>query len=109
MSRGILLTASAPLANPLAPEAARARWSERYAGEPFVRVLEADAWPETRAVRASNRCDLGVTTVHDGTHLLVTAAIDNLVKGAAGQALQNLNLALGWPETTALSAHGSPW
>ena len=60
------------------------------------------------AVRGSNRCDLAVTTLHGGRTLLATAAIDNLVKGAAGQALQNLNLLLGWPETTGLPRHGSP-
>jgi N-acetyl-gamma-glutamyl-phosphate reductase len=50
-----------------------------------------------------------VTTVHGGRTLLATAAIDNLVKGAAGQAVQNLNLLLGWPESWALPVHGNPW
>jgi N-acetyl-gamma-glutamyl-phosphate reductase len=109
MARGILLTASAPLHAPLAPAAARARYAGVYDGERFVRVLGDDAWPETRAVRGSNRCDLGVTTVHGGRTLLVTAAIDNLVKGASGQAIQNLNLVLGWPEDWALPTHGTPW
>lgn len=109
MARGILLTAWAPLAAPLAPEAAQAAYEARFAGEPFVRVLAAGAWPETRAVRGSNRCDLAVTTVHGGRTLLASAAIDNLVKGAAGQALQNLNLMTGWPETTGLPVDGRPW
>ena len=109
MARGILLTATARLRRPITPEAARDRWVARYEGEPFVRVLEPGAWPETRAVRASNRCDLAVTTLHGGRTLRVAAALDNLVKGAAGQALQNLNLALGWPETWALPVHGTPW
>ena len=74
-----------------------------------MRVLDPGVWPETRAVRNSNRCDLGVTTVHGGRTLLATAAIDNLVKGAAGQAVQNLNLLLGWPEHWALPVHGNPW
>ena len=65
-------------------------------------VLPEGCWPETRAVRHSNRCDVAITTLHGGRTLLATAAIDNLVKGAAGQAIQNLNLMLGWPETTGL-------
>lgn len=109
MSRGILLTANALLPAPVAPDEARAAYARRYAGEPFVRVLEDGAWPETRAVRGSNRCDVEVTTLHGGRTLLVAAALDNLVKGAAGQAVQNLNLMLGWPEDTGLARHASPW
>jgi len=109
MARGILLTASAPLARAVAPEEARAAYRQRFAGEPFVRVLDAGEWPETRAVRASNRCDVAVTTLHQGRTLLAAAALDNLVKGAAGQAIQNLNLMLGAPETQGLGVHGSPW
>jgi N-acetyl-gamma-glutamyl-phosphate reductase len=109
MARGILLTANARLARPVTPEEARAAYLARYESEPFVRVLEPGVWPETRAVKASNRCDLTVTTLHGGRTLLATAALDNLVKGAAGQALQNLNLMLGWPESWGLPVHGSPW
>jgi N-acetyl-gamma-glutamyl-phosphate reductase len=109
MSRGILLTAIAPLAQPLAPEAVSEAYAERYANETFVRMLEAGTWPETRLVKSSNRCDVAVTTVHGGRTLLATAAIDNLVKGAAGQAIQNLNLVLGWPEGWGLPVHGTPW
>jgi N-acetyl-gamma-glutamyl-phosphate reductase len=109
MARGILLTANAPLARAIAPEEAQAAYRKRYAREPFVRVLAAGEWPQTRAVRGSNRCDVAVTTLHGGRTLLATAALDNLVKGAAGQAIQNLNLMLGRPETEGLSVHGSPW
>jgi len=109
MSRGILLTAYAPLSQPVEPDEIRARYAERYAGEPFVRILAPGDWPETRAVRHSNRCDLAVTTLHGGRTLLAAAALDNLVKGAAGQAIQNLNLMCGWAETTGLSSDGSPW
>jgi N-acetyl-gamma-glutamyl-phosphate reductase len=109
MARGILLTANAPLAKAITPDEARAAYRKRYAAEPFVRVLEAGEWPETRAVRASNRCDIAVTTLHGGRTLLATAALDNLVKGAAGQAIQNLNLMLGRVESEGLSVHGSPW
>jgi N-acetyl-gamma-glutamyl-phosphate reductase len=109
MSRGILLTATAPLASAVSPEEVRLVFEERYASEPFVRLLPEGSWPETRLVSGSNRCDLSVTTVHGGRHLLVCAAIDNLVKGAAGQAVQNLNIMLGVPETTGLPRNGSPW
>jgi N-acetyl-gamma-glutamyl-phosphate reductase len=109
MARGILLTANAPLGRALTPDEARAAYRKRYAAEPFVRVLEAGEWPETRAVRASNRCDVAVTTLHGGRTLLAAAALDNLVKGAAGQAIQNLNLMLGRVESEGLSVHGSPW
>ena len=109
MSRGILLTANARLARPISPEEARATYVARYQRETFVRVLESDVWPETRAVRGSNRCDVALTTLHSGRTLLATAALDNLVKGAAGQAIQNLNLMLGWPESWGLPVHGSPW
>ena len=109
MARGILLTATAPLAISLSPDEARRAYAARYAKEPFVRLLAAGEWPETRAVRGSNRCDVAITVLHGGRTLLATSAIDNLVKGAAGQAIQNLNLMLGWPETEGLSRHGSPW
>ena len=109
MARGILLTATAALAHPITPEEAHAAYRERYADEPFVRVLEPGRWPETRSVRTSNRCDIAVTTLHHGRTLLAAAALDNLVKGAAGQAIQNLNRMLGWPENWGLPIHGTPW
>jgi N-acetyl-gamma-glutamyl-phosphate reductase len=109
MARGILLTATVPLAQPVTPGEARETYRARYENEPFAQVLPEGAWPETRAVRSSNRCDIGITTVHGGRTLLATAALDNLVKGAAGQAVQNLNILLGWPEAWGLPVHGSPW
>jgi N-acetyl-gamma-glutamyl-phosphate reductase len=109
MARGILLTAGAPLARALDPEEARDAYRRRFEGEPFVRVLAAGQWPDTRAVRHSNRCDVAVTTVHRGRTLIACAALDNLVKGASGQAIQNLNVALGWPESEGLATSGIPW
>jgi N-acetyl-gamma-glutamyl-phosphate reductase len=109
MARGILAVAHAPLARAIAPDQATAMWTERYRDEPFVRVLPAGQWPDTRAVRGSNRTDVAVTTLHGGRTLLAASAIDNLVKGAAGQAIQNANLMLGWPETTGLPRDGAPW
>jgi len=109
MARGIVLTLSTQLARPIEPEELRAAYAERYASEPFVQLLEPGVWPETRLTRESNRCDVAVTTLHGGRTLLATAALDNLVKGAAGQAIQNLNLMLDWPEHWGLPVHGTPW
>jgi N-acetyl-gamma-glutamyl-phosphate reductase len=109
MPRGILLTANARLTRPVSPEEAREAYLARYEDEPFVRLLEPGTWPETRAVKGSNRCDIAVTTLHGGRTLLATAALDNLVKGASGQAIQNLNLMMGCPESWGLPVHGNPW
>jgi N-acetyl-gamma-glutamyl-phosphate reductase len=105
MSRGILscvyATPSAPVAD---PDAFRRALAEAYAGEPFVDVLPPGALPDTSHVRGSNRAH--VTAVHDprSKKVLAIAAIDNLVKGASGQAVQCMNLALGLPETRGLEA-----
>jgi len=109
MSRGILLSASIALEAEVSTREARELYAARYAGEPFVRLLDEGRWPETRAVQRSNRADVSVVTLNGGRTMLACAAIDNLVKGAAGQALQNLNVMLGWPETTGLPRHGTPW
>jgi N-acetyl-gamma-glutamyl-phosphate reductase len=109
MARGILLTANVMLDEPVAPEAMWELYRERYENERFVRLLPHGTWPDTRAVRGSNRCDVAVTTMHGGRVLLATSAIDNLVKGAAGQAIQNLNLLFGWPEATGLPVDATPW
>jgi hypothetical protein len=95
MSRGILLTAIAPLKKALTPRGC-ARGVRRAYRERGVRALAAGRRVAGDAARqGSNRCDVAVTTVHGGKTLLATSAIDNLVKGAAGQAIQNLNLVLG--------------
>jgi len=109
MSRGILATVSTPLSQPIHETLARERYIERYADESFVTVLPAGEWPDTRAVHGTNQVQVAVTTVHCGRTLLATAAIDNLVKGAAGQAIQNLNLMTGWPEATGLDLEARAW
>ena len=76
-------------------------YEQRYAREPFIRLYE-NAQPDLRAVAHSNFCDIGVTLDAVTGRAVVVVAIDNLVKGAAGQALQNLNLMLGLPETEGL-------
>ena len=77
----------------------RAALSEAYAGEPFVRVFETGL-PELARVQNTNFCDLGVADAYG--QVVIVSAIDNLVKGAAGQALQNMNLMLGLDETLGL-------
>lgn len=102
MARGIVADVAVPLARTVEAEEAERLYAARYAGATFVRVLEGEALPETRHVRGSNRCDLAVRVVSGGRLLLAFAALDNLVKGAAGQAIQNWNRTRGWPEETGL-------
>jgi N-acetyl-gamma-glutamyl-phosphate reductase len=101
VKRGILETIYVPLARPV--EDAVAMWSDDYAGEPFVDVL-ADRLPSLADVVGTNRVAIGVSGVAGVRKpmLIVVAAIDNLLKGAAGQAVQNLNLMFGLPETEGL-------
>ncbi len=74
----------------------------RFASEPFVDVMPAGTHPETRAVRASNLCRIAVHRPQGGDMVVVLSVIDNLVKGAAGQAVQNMNVMFGFPETLGL-------
>lgn len=75
-----------------------------YVDEPFVDVMPAGAHPETRSVRGSNLCRIAVHRPQGGNMVVVLSVIDNLVKGAAGQAVQNMNIMLGFPETQGLEA-----
>lgn len=77
-------------------------FEERYADEPFVDVMPAGSHPETRSVRGSNRCRIAVHRPQRGDTVVVLSVIDNLVKGAAGQAVQNMNIMFNLPENTAL-------
>jgi N-acetyl-gamma-glutamyl-phosphate reductase len=77
-------------------------YESRYAGEPFVRVYQPGQFPDLHAVARRNFCDIGVAFDPRGSRGVVVSAIDNLVKGAAGQAIQNMNLMLGYPETAGL-------
>jgi len=73
-----------------------------YREEPFVDVLPSGSHPETRSVRAANLCRIAVHRPGNGRRVVVLSVIDNLMKGAAGQAVQNMNLMFGLPETTGL-------
>ena len=79
-------------------------YEARYAGEPFVDVMPPGSHPDTRSVRASNVCRIAVHRPQGGDIAVILAVIDNLVKGAAGQAVQNMNLMSGLPEETGLTA-----
>ncbi len=78
-------------------------YEKRYADEPFVDVLPAGTHPETRSVRGSNLCRIAVHRPQDGETAVILAVTDNLVKGAAGQAAQNMNLMFGLPETLGIT------
>jgi N-acetyl-gamma-glutamyl-phosphate reductase len=81
----------------------QALFEARYADEPFVDVMPAGSHPETRSVRGANRCRIAVHRPQGGDTVVVLSVIDNLVKGAAGQAVQNMNILFDLPETTALN------
>ena len=81
----------------------QALFEQRYASEPFVDVMPPGSLPETRSVRGANHCRIAVYRPQGGDTVVVLSVIDNLVKGAAGQAVQNMNIMFGWPETTALN------
>jgi N-acetyl-gamma-glutamyl-phosphate reductase len=100
MIRGIHATLYASLVGE--PGDLQSLFEQRYAGEPFVDVLPAGSHPETRTVRGVNHCRLAVHRPQGGDTLVVLSVIDNLTKGAAGQAVQNLNLLFGLPETLGL-------
>jgi N-acetyl-gamma-glutamyl-phosphate reductase len=99
MIRGILATVYARITK---DTDFQALFEKRYASEPFVDVLPPGSQPETRWVRGTNQCRIAVHRPMDGDTLVVLAVEDNLVKGAAGQAVQNMNLMFGLPETQGL-------
>jgi len=78
-------------------------FNESYKDEPFVDVLDSGSCPETKSVRGSNLCRLSFYKVPDTNRLIILSVIDNLVKGAAGQAIQNMNIMMSWPESTGLN------
>ncbi len=100
MTRGILATAYGELAVDWPVERVRALYRDFYAGEPFVRVVSEP--PQSKQVWGSNFCHIYPTVDRRASRLVVVSVIDNLVKGAAGQAVQNMNLMLGLPETMGL-------
>ncbi|HEX3782321.1 MAG TPA: N-acetyl-gamma-glutamyl-phosphate reductase [Pseudonocardiaceae bacterium] len=106
MPRGILATCSAPVRPGVDTTTAREHYAAAYANEPFLHLLPEGSWPATSATLGSNSVHVQVTVDADAGRLIVVAAIDNLTKGTAGGAIQSMNIALGWPETTGLSTVG---
>ncbi|MBS5063407.1 MAG: N-acetyl-gamma-glutamyl-phosphate reductase [Hungatella hathewayi] len=102
MNRGILITAYATLAKTVSYDEVKAIYDKYYAGEQFVRVLEKDVTPQTRWVEGSNFVDVNFKIDTRTNRIVMMGAMDNVVKGAAGQAVQNMNLLFGLPENTGL-------
>ena len=103
MNRGILATAYATLKKEVTYEEIKAAYDKYYKEEKFIRVLEKDVCPQTRWVKGSNYVDVNFKIDSRTNRVIMMGAIDNLVKGAAGQAVQNMNLLFGLPESEGLS------
>jgi N-acetyl-gamma-glutamyl-phosphate reductase len=102
MDRGIISTIYAKLSRDINTEKVISVYNEKYLTEPFTRVLQEGIYPNVKNVRGSNFCEIGIKVVGRTNTLVIVSAIDNLVKGAAGQAVQNMNIMMGFAETTAL-------
>jgi len=102
MNRGIFANLYAPLKKKMTADALREAYLSYYMREPFVAVLGTYESPEVKGVTYTNNCQIGVSVSASGTEAIITAALDNLVKGAAGQAIQNMNLMFDLEETTGL-------
>jgi len=101
INRGILTTVYGSLTRYVPTAELLGLYREAYREAPFVRILDEGTYPDTRFVRYSNYCDIGMKTFEDGRFILISA-IDNLMKGASGQAVQNMNIVLGLDETKGL-------
>lgn len=102
MNRGILVTAYASLKKEVSYEEVRAVYDKYYADETFIRVLDKDVCPQTKCVEGSNYVDVNFKIDSRTKRVIMMGAIDNLVKGAAGQAVQNMNLMFGFDEAEGL-------
>ncbi len=105
-NRGILSTITARCLSEISQDALVQEYQEFYRNAPFVRICRPASFPEIRFVRGSNYCDIGLAYEHRTRKLIVISAIDNLCKGAAGQAVQCLNLMFGLPEQSGLNFGG---
>ena len=103
MNRGMIATCYVRLKNGASLDDLRAAYAARYQDEPFVHVEREGAVPHTRHVRASNQCRIGIFADRRDGHAIIISVIDNLTKGSSGQAVQNLNIMMGWDEILGLS------
>lgn len=106
MIRGILSTIYAGLKANTDVNELNSLYNEFYAGNPFVRVLPTGMLPATKSVSGSNHCDIGLVIDDRTGRVIVVSAIDNLIKGASGQAVQNMNILFGLPEETGIGMPG---
>jgi len=106
MNRGILVTAYAQPREGVSGDTLLASVREFYQGEPFVRVLPEGSFPETRWVKGTNFCDIGITLDQRTGRTVIVGAVDNLIKGASGQAVQNMNIRFSLKETLGLESSG---
>lgn len=106
MARGILATSTARIVPGTSAADVRAAWVEAYADEPFVHVLPAGVFPRSGDTTGANTCLIGVAVDENAGRVVVVSAIDNLVKGTAGAAIQSANIALGFPEALGLPLNG---
>ena len=106
MARGILATSTAPIANDATDAEIRAAWESAYGDETFVQLLPKGDFPRTADVVGANTALMGLAVDRTANRVVVVTAVDNLVKGTAGAAVQSMNIALGLPEGTALSING---
>ncbi|MEE8380140.1 MAG: N-acetyl-gamma-glutamyl-phosphate reductase, partial [Gammaproteobacteria bacterium] len=104
MLRGIHATLYATLSGKEADDDLQTLYEQSYENEPFVDVLPAGSHPETRSVKGANTCRIAIHRPQGGDTVVILSVIDNLVKGAAGQAVQNMNIMFGLPETTGLTS-----
>jgi N-acetyl-gamma-glutamyl-phosphate reductase len=102
MDRGILTTLYVNLTKKLRTEEVLKAFQEYYQKDPFIRIYPKGRLPHTKGVRGSNYCDIGIKVNETEDRTVIVTAIDNLVKGASGEAVQNMNIMLGYPETMGL-------
>lgn len=106
MSRGILATSTAPIVEGVTDEQIRDAWQNAYGDETFVQLLPEGRFPRTADVLGANTALIGLAIDRAANRVTVVTAVDNLVKGTAGAAIQSMNIALGLPENRALSVNG---
>lgn len=106
MARGILATSTAPIVPGATDAQIRDAWMQAYGDEAFVQLLPEGSFPRTADVLGANTALIGLAIDRAAGRVTVVAAVDNLVKGTAGAAIQSMNIALGLPEATALSTNG---
>ncbi|MFC7927325.1 N-acetyl-gamma-glutamyl-phosphate reductase [Microbacterium laevaniformans] len=106
MARGILATSTAPIANGVTDAEIRSAWESAYGGETFVHLLPEGQFPRTADVLGANTALVGLAVDRAANRVVVVTAVDNLVKGTAGAAIQSMNIALGLPEATGLTVNG---